>query len=170
MAPLPPSLYAGGIGSLTIDELPAWARALLDEERVARLAFVDDADLPRVLPVTFAVADGAIWSAIDDKPKRAPEPARVRYLRRRPAAAVCVDRYDEDWSRLAWVQLLGSVEILDPVDAPRALHALAARYAPYRERRPPGPLLRLQPDRALHWRATEGPPSSSSSSRRRPPA
>jgi PPOX class probable F420-dependent enzyme len=157
------------IGSRTIDELPAWARALLEEQRVARLAFVDDRDRPRVLPVTFAVADGAVWSAIDEKPKRTPEPARVRYLRRRPGAAVCVDRYDDDWARLAWVQLLGSVEVLDPADAPSAVDALAARYAPYRERRPPGPLLRLEPDRALHWRAAEGP-SSSSSSRRRPPA
>jgi PPOX class probable F420-dependent enzyme len=123
---------------------------------VARLAFADDRDHPRVLPVTFAVAAGAVWSAIDDKPKRAAEPARVRYLRRRPAAALCVDRYDEDWRALAWVQLLGAVEVLAAADAPAALDALCARYAPYRERRPPGPLLRLTPERALHWRAAGG--------------
>jgi hypothetical protein len=115
------------------------------------------------------MAGGAVWSAIDDKPKSTREPARVRYLRRRPEAAVCVDRYDEDWARLAWVQLLGSVEIVDPADAPGALDALASRYAPYRERLPPGPLLRLEPERVLHWRAADGP-SSSSSSRHRPPA
>jgi PPOX class probable F420-dependent enzyme len=138
----------------TIDELPGWARALLDEQRVARLAFTDDRDRPRVLPVTFAVRDGFVWSAIDDKPKRAAEPARVRYLRRRPQAALCVDRYDDDWSRLAWVQLLGVVEVLDVAAAPRALDALVARYEPYRERRPPGPLLRLAPERAVCWRAS----------------
>ena len=37
--------------------------------------------------------------------------------------------------------------------APDALAALAARYAPYREREPPGPLLRLAPERARCWRA-----------------
>lgn len=137
----------------TIDELPAWARALLDTERVARLAYADDDDRPRVLPVTFAVADGAIFSAIDDKPKRTPEPARLRYLRRRPHAALCVDRYDDDWSRLAWVQLLGPVEILDVAAAPAGLAALTARYQAYREREPPGPVVRLEPERALHWRA-----------------
>lgn len=146
-------VYAGAIESLTIDELPGWARALLDEERVARLAFVDDRDRPRVLPVTFAVAEGAAWSVVDEKPKRTPEPARVRYLRRRPEAALCVDRYDDDWSRLAWVQLLGTVDLLDPADAPSGMDALASRYEPYRERRPPGPLIRLEPDRLLHWRA-----------------
>jgi PPOX class probable F420-dependent enzyme len=107
--------------------------------------------------VTFAIADGAAWSAVDEKPKRRPEPARVRYLRRRPQAALCVDRYDDDWSRLAWVQLLGTVDVLDAADAPTALDALAARYARYRKRRPPGPLLRLEPERALHWRAAGSP-------------
>jgi PPOX class probable F420-dependent enzyme len=120
---------------------------------VARLAFMDDRDHPRVLPVTFAVAEGAVWSAVDEKPKRSAEPARLRYLRHRPGAALCVDRYDDDWSRLAWVQLLGDVELLAPVDAPGAIDALATRYAPYRERRPPGPLLRLEPERLLYWRA-----------------
>jgi PPOX class probable F420-dependent enzyme len=137
----------------TIDELPAWALALLEAERVARLAYLDTDDRPRVLPVTFAHVGGAVFSAIDDKPKRTPEPARVRHLRRRPHAALCVDRYDDDWSRLAWVQLLGVVEVLDVADASAGLAALAARYAPYRDRRPPGPVLRLAPERALHWRA-----------------
>lgn len=136
----------------TIDELPGWARELLAAERVARLAFLDDRDHPRALPVTFAVADGAVWSAIDDKPKRTREPARLRYLRRRPEAALCVDRYDDDWDRLAWVQLLGTVSIVDIDAAPAAVAALTARYAPYRERRPPGPLLRLEPERAAYWR------------------
>jgi PPOX class probable F420-dependent enzyme len=137
----------------TIDELPGWARELLAAERVARLAFIDDRDHPRVLPVTFALAEGAIWSAIDDKPKRSREPARLRYLRHRPEAALCVDRYDDDWDRLAWVQLLGTVSIVDIDAAPAAIAALTARYAPYRERRPPGPLLRLEPARAVYWRA-----------------
>ena len=95
-----------------LGELPGWARALLDEQPVARLAYADADDHPRVLPITFAVAADAVWSAIDDKPKRTREPARLRHLARRPAAALCVDRYDEDWTRLAWVQLLGDVEIV----------------------------------------------------------
>jgi PPOX class probable F420-dependent enzyme len=134
-------------------DLSDWERQLLESERVARLAFADDDGRPRVLPVTYALAGGDLWSAIDEKPKRSREPARLRYLRRRPEAALCVDRYDDDWSRLAWVQLLGRVEIVAAEDAPEAIEALAARYAPYRERRPPGPLLRLRVERRLSWRA-----------------
>jgi PPOX class probable F420-dependent enzyme len=106
-----------------------------------------------VLPVTYAVAEGAVWSAIDDKPKQAREPARVRYLLRRPEAALCVDRYDDDWSGLAWVQLLGRIDVLPLERGEAGLEALVEKYAPYRERRPPGPLLRLEVERALHWRA-----------------
>jgi PPOX class probable F420-dependent enzyme len=138
---------------VTLETLPPWAFALLERERVGRLAFLDDADRPRVLPITFALAEGAVWSAIDDKPKRRAEPARVRWLERRPEAALCVDVYSDDWSELAWVQLLGRVDILPVADGGAGLDALVERYPAYRSRRPPGPLLRLAVDRALWWRA-----------------
>jgi PPOX class probable F420-dependent enzyme len=128
---------------------------MLDSERVARLAYLDGVDRPRVLPVVFAVAGGAVWGVIDTKPKRAPEPARVRWLRRRPEVALCVDVYDDDWERLAWVQLLGTVAQLEPAAAPEALGAFVARYPHYRDRTPPGPLLRLDLERALWWRIAE---------------
>jgi PPOX class probable F420-dependent enzyme len=136
-----------------LEQLPAWALDLLTGERVARLGFVDEDDLPRVLPVTYALAGGAVWSAIDEKPKRTPEPARVRRLRRRPEAALCVDVYSDDWSELAWVQLLGSVQWLGLEEGAEGMAALAVKYAPYAERTPPGPLMRLDVERAYCWRA-----------------
>jgi PPOX class probable F420-dependent enzyme len=137
----------------TLDHLPAWARELLEQGRVARLGLLDEGDRPRVLPVTYAVHDAALWSAIDHKPKRTDEPARVRYLRRRPEAAVTVDRYSDDWSELAWVQVLGTVEVIDAVHAPEALEALTEKYEPYLAEPPQGPLLRIAPRRVLWWRA-----------------
>jgi len=139
-----------------IDDLPDWARAMLDGARVGHLGLTDDRDRPRVLPVTFALAGGELVSAVDDKPKRVPaeEVARVRYLRRRPQASLTVDVYDDDWSRLAWVQLTGRVEVSDAGDHPRALEALSAKYDQYRDRPPGGPLLRLHPDSAVCWRAS----------------
>ena len=78
-----------------LNELPGWASDLLAAGRVGRLGLVDADGHPRVLPVTFVVHDGAIWSAIDRKPKASParEPARGRWLRRDPRAALTVDRY-----------------------------------------------------------------------------
>jgi PPOX class probable F420-dependent enzyme len=126
---------------------------MLDSERVARLGLLDDDGRPRVLPITFAVAGGFIYSAIDSKPKRTAQPARVRYLRRRPEVALTVDRYDDDWTELAWVQVLGRIEQLDPGDDEPGMRALTNKYEPYRNEPPPGPLLRLVPERTLHWRA-----------------
>ncbi len=120
---------------------------------MARLGFLDDEGAPRVLPVTFAVAEGRLWSAIDQKPKRAGEPARVRYLRRDPRAALTVDRYSDDWEQLAWVQVLGSVSILEVDVSAAGLAALTERYEQYQEQEPPGPLLALRPERYLWWRA-----------------
>jgi PPOX class probable F420-dependent enzyme len=137
-----------------LEELPGWAHELLAGERVARLAFLDEENRPRVLPITFALAGNAVWSAIDEKPKRTREPARVRRLRRRPEAALLVDVYSDDWSQLAWVQLLGRVEWLAVEQAEDGMAALAAKYAPYAERTPPGPLMRLAVERAYSWRAT----------------
>jgi PPOX class probable F420-dependent enzyme len=135
---------------MNLEGLPGWALDMLEEARVARLALLDEEDLPRVLPVTFAVFDGAVWSAIDQKPKRSAEPARVRRLRRRPEAALLVDRYDDDWSRLAWVEVRGEVTV-EPLGP--ALEALVAKYPQYASERPQGPLLRLAPRRFACWKA-----------------
>ena len=137
-----------------LDDLSGWERDLLAEARVARLGLLDSDGDPRVLPVTFAVAHGRIWSAIDHKPKRAgAEPARLRQVRERPRVAITADRYDDDWSRLAWVQALGAATVLEAADEPGAVDALVAKYEPYRERSPAGPLIAIAVDRVLSWRA-----------------
>ena len=128
---------------------------MLRSERVARLGLLDDHDHPRVLPVTFALVENAIYTAIDSKPKTVAEPARVRYLRRRPEAALTVDRYDDDWTKLAWVQVLGRVQVIGAEAARAAMEALTAKYEPYRADPPPGPLLKLTPERILQWRASD---------------
>jgi PPOX class probable F420-dependent enzyme len=121
---------------------------------VAHLGLLDADERPRVMPVTFAACGGRLWSAVDHKPKRTEggELARVRWLRHNPAAAMTVDRYSDDWDRLAWVQVLGRVDVIDAAE-PAALEALQGKYEQYRERPPAGPFLRLAPTRVLCWTA-----------------
>lgn len=128
---------------------------MLEEERVGRLGLLDLEGAPRVLPVTFAVAGGRIWSAIDQKPKTAEEPARLRFLRRDPRAALTVDRYSDDWEELAWVQVLGRVAIVHVEEGRPGLEALRTKYEQYRDETPPGPLLAVRPERYLWWRAAD---------------
>ncbi|MBV8221722.1 MAG: pyridoxamine 5'-phosphate oxidase family protein, partial [Solirubrobacterales bacterium] len=111
--------------SASVAELPAWARALLERSKVARLGIADDGGHPRVLPVTYAVVDNAIVTAVDHKRKNVPieRLARVRWLRARPRAALTVDHYEDDWSRLAWVQAIGELTIVEAAEAPGAIAA-----------------------------------------------
>ncbi|MGH2993130.1 MAG: pyridoxamine 5'-phosphate oxidase family protein [Solirubrobacterales bacterium] len=136
--------------------LPTWAANLLEHAGIARLGLLDEEGHPRVLPVTFALAESRIWSAVDQKPKRDParELARVRFLRRDPRAALTVDRYSEDWEELAWVQVLGTVRIVETGEAAEGLASLTRKYGQYRASPPPGPLLELAPERCLFWRAS----------------
>jgi PPOX class probable F420-dependent enzyme len=107
--------------------------------------------------VTYVLHDDSIWSAVDHKPKRASgrELARVRFLRRRPEATLTVDHYTDDWDALAWVQVLGRARVQAVADEPQAVSALRAKYERYREHSPPGPLIRLTPERFLFWRASD---------------
>jgi PPOX class probable F420-dependent enzyme len=107
-----------------------------------------------VLPVTYAICEGAVWTVIDTKPKQARRaPARIRWLRAHPCAAITVDRYSDDWSELQWVQLLGKMTVLDGAPIGPGMAALEARYPQYRADPPPGPLLRLTITRTVWWKA-----------------
>ena len=131
-----------------------WQERLLEEARSGALATIARDGLPQLTPVCYALAEGAVAIAIDEKPKRGGALARVRNVERDPRAALLVDRYEERWERLAWVRLEGAAEALARGDEwPAALAALRRRYPRHRamelEARP---LLRLRPSRVVGWR------------------
>jgi PPOX class probable F420-dependent enzyme len=143
-----------------LEQPPPWALALLQEARVAHLGLLDPSGAPRVQPVAFALHAGRIWTAVDAKRKRlaGEHLGRVRFIRRDPRVALTVDRYDEDWGRLAWVQALARAEVLavsSDGQALAGLEALAVKYPPYRATPPAGPLIALAPVRWLWWRAND---------------
>jgi PPOX class probable F420-dependent enzyme len=76
-------------------------------------------------------------SVLDEKPKRVADEdlGRVRNIRQNPQACLVVDRYDEDWSQLAFVQVHGSARVMSPGDEGHsaAVAALRAKYPQYRE-------------------------------------
>jgi PPOX class probable F420-dependent enzyme len=106
-------------------------RRFLLTRRVGHLGTADSRAIPHVVPVCFTIWQGALYITIDEKPKRTARAAlkRVRNIERNPAAAVVVDRYDEDWTRLGWVMLRGRAEILRTgTEHDRAQELLSARY------------------------------------------
>ncbi|MBS0562863.1 MAG: TIGR03668 family PPOX class F420-dependent oxidoreductase [Proteobacteria bacterium] len=143
-------------GAASASVLEGTARAFVLAQRVARLATADEAGAPHVVPVCFALDGAALYVAIDEKPKGT-GPAgmkRLRNIAANPRAAVVVDRYAEDWSRLAWVMLRGRAEVLAPGEAEHAaaLSLLRARYPQYRAMRLDDlPVIALRIARATWW-------------------
>jgi PPOX class probable F420-dependent enzyme len=112
-----------------------------------------------VIPVCYAVSTDpeggdTLYVTIDEKPKRQDRPLkRLRNILENPQAAVVVDRWDEDWSRLGWVMLRGRAEILYAgPEHDRAQALLVARYPQYREMQLGDlPVIALRIARATGW-------------------
>jgi PPOX class probable F420-dependent enzyme len=104
-------------------------RRFIQSRRVGHLATADAAGAPYLVPVCFGLAE-ALYITIDEKPKRRDVSLkRVRNILENPNAAFIVDRYDEDWTRLGWVMLRGSAEILNGGgEHDRAQALIVARY------------------------------------------
>ena len=135
-------------------------RRFLAAQRVAHLATADAAGRPHVVPICYALSGNTVYFTVDEKPKKKPGARlkRLSNLRENPMAALVVDRYDEDWSRLGWVMLQGSAEILESGDEHDLAQAnLRARYPQLATMRLEGlPVVAVRIDHAASWGQLEG--------------
>ena len=130
------------------------ARAFCERNRVARLATADAKGVPHLVPVCYTIIGDSLYISIDEKPKRTDIALkRLRNIAENPEVAVTVDRWDEDWRRLAWVMLRGRAEILaDGDEHDRAQVRLRERYPQYRSMDlAPLPVIALRIARASSW-------------------
>lgn len=132
--------------------------AFIDAQRVGRLATAGADGQPHVVPVCYARDGASFYIALDAKPKRVP-PARlkrVRNLLANPRAALVIDRYDEDWSALAYVLVRGRAALLAPEEDEqrRAVALLRGRYPQYRAMPiHEQPMIVLRAEAAVAWGA-----------------
>jgi PPOX class probable F420-dependent enzyme len=78
---------------------------------------------------------------------------RVRNIETNGRVAIVVDRYGEDWSRLAWVLLEGVATILESGDErDAAAKLLREKYAQYETLTLEGrPIVRVEVERQAEW-------------------
>jgi PPOX class probable F420-dependent enzyme len=149
--------------------LDAAQRAFLDAARSATLATTAADGRPRLVPVCFVLGPTEdrrgrplLYTPLDEKAKRDPDPrslARVRDILVLPEVTLLVDRWDEDWGRLAWLRLYGAGELLEPQPHEREEHAAAvaalrAKYPQYLDQAIDArPIIRITCDRAVAWGA-----------------
>jgi PPOX class probable F420-dependent enzyme len=120
-----------------------------ESEPVARLATIRPDGSPRVVPICFALHDDTLYSAVDEKPKRTRQLARLDDIGRDPRVEIVIDHYDDDWSQLSWVRLRGRARVVERDD--RALELLCAKYPQYRERPPQGPFILVDIAERTSW-------------------
>lgn len=105
-------------------------------QRVGHLATSDEEGHPYVVPICYAFDGERFYTPLDEKPKRveANKLRRVRNIEARHEAALVIDQYAEDWSRLGYVLVQGRADLLAPGDAlhAQALQLLRERYPQYR--------------------------------------
>lgn len=123
---------------------------------MARLATKDPSGDPHVIPVCYAFDGRCFYSPLDEKPKRVDDGKlqRVRNITSSGRVALLVDRYDDDWSLLAYVLVRGQAELMAPGMGrhAKALALLRERYPQYvamaLERRP---VIEITPIRVTSW-------------------
>jgi PPOX class probable F420-dependent enzyme len=114
---------------VTLDE--AEARRRFGDGRVARLATVDRHRRPRVVPCCFVLAGDVVYSAVDEKPKRSPDLARLRDMAENPDVTIVVDHYEEDWDEVWWARVRGRARMTEDAEEARGAALLRAKYPQY---------------------------------------
>ena len=138
---------ASGI-SRTLGDLPVEIAAVLYGARRALLTTTAPDGSPRPVPVCFALRGNEIVSAVDHKPKSGASLARINDIRRTGRAVLLVDRWDEDWTRLAWLRIAARARVDEPGSATAAL---VSRYPQYANAAPVGEVIALAPERIVWW-------------------
>ena len=131
------------------------AKAFIRSARVAHLATADREGRPHVIPICFAFDGEELYSPIDEKPKkRLPLLLkRIKNIRENPHVSVVVDRYDDDWRRLAYVLITGRAKVLVKGQRHhRAVLLLRRKYPQYRHMAiQDRPMIRIHASRVKSW-------------------
>ena len=128
---------------------------LIRSARAAHLATSDKSGQPHVIPICFVYDGKCFYSPIDEKPKRTvpSKLKRLKNIRDNPNIALVIDRYDEDWRKLAYVLVFGKARILQSGEKHRrAVQLLRKKYPQYRsmaihER----PIIAITAKRVVSW-------------------
>lgn len=128
---------------------------LLATARVGHLATADGTGSPHVIPVCYAFDGQAIYSVLDQKPKRTSisRLRRVRNILANPKVALVVDHYEEDWGRLWYILVTGEAELLQAGEEQAgAVGLLREKYPQYRGMAiDQNPVIKITPTKVVSW-------------------
>jgi PPOX class probable F420-dependent enzyme len=131
------------------------ASRLIRTARTSHLATADKSGRPHVIPICFAFDGKYFYSPIDQKPKRvSPQKLkRIKNIEANPNVALVIDRYDENWKKLAYVLITGTARLIYRGRCyAMAVSRLRKKYRQYRgmaidER----PMISIKPTKIVVW-------------------
>ena len=131
------------------------ASRLVRSARVGHLATADAGGQPYVIPICFVFDGRCFYSPIDEKPKRS-DPQnlkRLRNIREKPQVSMVIDRYDENWRKLAWIIIFGTARVIKSgARFRRAVILLRKKYPQYRSMKIDQlPIICITPKRVRAW-------------------
>ncbi len=129
-------------------------KAFVRSGRVAHLATADIKGRPLNVPLCYVLDREELYSPIDEKPKTSSPLLlkRIQNILVNAHVSVVVDRYDDDWERLAYVIITGKARVLTRGKRhQRAVACLRRKYPQYQamaiHKRP---IIHITP---THWRS-----------------
>src|SRR5215218_805932 len=108
--------------------------------RVARLATVDYTSKPHLVPVVFVFDGNHFFIPIDQKRKtvKPQRLKRIKNIQDNPNVALLIDKYSEDWTKLAFVMIQGKASIITSktqgnIQLQEAYKKLETKYRQYQK-------------------------------------
>ena len=136
-----------------------WEVDFIANHRIAHLATVDSGERPHAVPVVYAFDGEKLYSPVDDKPKHTGpyQFARVRNILANHRVVLVIDDYDDDWTKLAWVQVRGNAIIkAKGEEYEKGIDLLTVKYPQYKSMPLIGkPLIIITPQKVVGWRAID---------------
>ena len=133
----------------------ARCRSLAATSRVARLATLRPDGRLDLVPIVFVFHHGRLVFAVDHKPKSTTRLQRLANIAANPQVTVLFDHHEDDWDRLWWVRMRGTATEHAAEEVADAIDALVGRYPQYRQARPAGPAVLIEPIGWTGWAAAD---------------
>ena len=107
---------------------------------------------PTIVPVCFAYSNGAIYTAIDEKPKSSRVPARLTNIERDSRVAFIIDNYSQNWEKLSYLLVHGKARVVENQrEVEKAKSLLIGKYPQYRRLKLGEQVIEISVDRTKLW-------------------
>jgi PPOX class probable F420-dependent enzyme len=132
----------------------------IERARVARLATVDYASKPYLVPVVFVFDGNHFFIPIDQKRKtvKPQRLKRIKNIQHNPNVALLIDKYNEDWTKLAFVMIQGKASIITSktqgnIQLQEAYKKLTTKYRQYQKIGLGEMFIMIKPEKVASWGA-----------------